>query len=739
MSAGTLTAQTYPSGGPEDLFDPDGSGWVNLDDYLELAPCITSGGPGIDAGPGACQTHFDADRDSDIDLQDVAGFLGALGHRPILLKDRQGLVLTANSTEPYSGRSTCGGCHDLDTITNGFLFQQGRTDSDGNLDMADNYNGDGRTWIKSAARYGKWGQSFQKMLAAKNNTHPSDMDQTTFAWIRDCGGCHAGGGPGEFDRDDVPLYDFETGQFGYQVTGRSPEEVELDGDYSVLDYGTGAVSPARWDITGLNGPECMHCHRVNRVVNDGLDMHYSWRAQVLRTGTALVDDAGMSVPAFAAAGTAGQGWFSTMATGEQPPRLQINYDAGLSDGSLVDGGSGELAINPDFIDRPTDQACLSCHPIKTITGSLWYDERDIHYRKFANLHDESTGNDLPPEKSIACRTCHPGDLHHDFAKGNSLQVQYRNDLDYVGFRTCRDCHLDTSPVRHPDAPIVPGDLPIHLAPPYFIFSCQACHIPYALAPAVYFRDITVPGSVGTTSQYLSADPLNPADPDKSRWYPSFVPKEDVDGVVRYFPVHLWINIYFANWRQNFTPGDLSDDIIEPIYTWRVANIIGDSPLPGTTDDNGDGQVEINRPAEILAYLQKLQEADTHGRAGAVRPVLVRGKRVWYADPEAPDGISSFSHVDKGIPMTWYPYVWELDHNVLAKEDALGYGAESEGCFVCHIDNSPVLDRLVLVDPFGPDGQPVYETVREQTGLDPFQPDLLAGEAILEVMGPGVDR
>jgi len=31
---------------------------------------------------------------------------------------------------------------------------------------------------------------------------------------------------------------------------------------------------------------------------------------------------------------------------------------------------------------------------------------------------------------------------------------------------------------------------------------------------------------------------------------------------------------------------------------------------------------------------------------------------------------------------------------------------------------PVFDRLILIDPYGPDGQPVYETVRQLTGVDP---------------------
>ena len=33
-------------------------------------------------------------------------------------------------------------------------------------------------------------------------------------------------------------------------------------------------------------------------------------------------------------------------------------------------------------------------------------------------------------------------------------------------------------------------------------------------------------------------------------------------------------------------------------------------------------------------------------------------------------------------------------------------------------DTPVMDRLVLIDPYGPDGKPVYTSVREMTGLNP---------------------
>lgn len=77
-------------------------------------------------------------------------------HDDIVLRDRWGNPLQVGSTEPYSPRRTCGECHDVDTIANGYHFQQGRTDAAGNIHMTDDFNGDGRFWLLSDGMYGKW-------------------------------------------------------------------------------------------------------------------------------------------------------------------------------------------------------------------------------------------------------------------------------------------------------------------------------------------------------------------------------------------------------------------------------------------------------------------------------------------------------------------------------------------------------------------------------------------------------
>lgn len=77
-------------------------------------------------------------------------------HPHVPLLDVAGNQLTEASTEPYSPKRTCGGCHDYDAIANAYHFQQGRTDAAGNVVMADDYFNDGRAFLKSAGMYGKW-------------------------------------------------------------------------------------------------------------------------------------------------------------------------------------------------------------------------------------------------------------------------------------------------------------------------------------------------------------------------------------------------------------------------------------------------------------------------------------------------------------------------------------------------------------------------------------------------------
>ena len=77
-------------------------------------------------------------------------------HTNIVLRDYYGAAIQAGSTMPYSPRETCGACHDIDEISNGYHAQQGRTDEHGDIQTKDDFFEDGRTWLKSDGMYGKW-------------------------------------------------------------------------------------------------------------------------------------------------------------------------------------------------------------------------------------------------------------------------------------------------------------------------------------------------------------------------------------------------------------------------------------------------------------------------------------------------------------------------------------------------------------------------------------------------------
>ncbi|HEY6100148.1 MAG TPA: hypothetical protein VIW03_11995 [Anaeromyxobacter sp.] len=97
---------------------------------------------------------------------------------PITLRDATGADITVASTVPVSTEKTCGGCHGASwsTITQGYHFQQGRTNGAGYLNVSDTFlgaligayanvagdadveptKGTGAWWKLSDGMYGKW-------------------------------------------------------------------------------------------------------------------------------------------------------------------------------------------------------------------------------------------------------------------------------------------------------------------------------------------------------------------------------------------------------------------------------------------------------------------------------------------------------------------------------------------------------------------------------------------------------
>jgi hypothetical protein len=75
-------------------------------------------------------------------------------HEKIVLKGLDGNPLSIDSKMPYSPKKTCGACHDYDRITNGYHFQQGRTDGAGKIVISDTFDSK-YPWNLSSGMYGK--------------------------------------------------------------------------------------------------------------------------------------------------------------------------------------------------------------------------------------------------------------------------------------------------------------------------------------------------------------------------------------------------------------------------------------------------------------------------------------------------------------------------------------------------------------------------------------------------------
>mgnify|MGYP001815394163 FL=1 len=76
-------------------------------------------------------------------------------HPEITLIDYDGNEISLDSNVSYSPKNTCGECHDYDSITNAYHFQQGRTDADGNIIVGDDLDSK-NPWLVSRGMYGKW-------------------------------------------------------------------------------------------------------------------------------------------------------------------------------------------------------------------------------------------------------------------------------------------------------------------------------------------------------------------------------------------------------------------------------------------------------------------------------------------------------------------------------------------------------------------------------------------------------
>jgi hypothetical protein len=494
-------------------------------------------------------------------------------HKKIIVKGFDGSPLTFESKMPYSPKNTCGGCHDYNRITNGYHFQQGRTDGAGRIVISDTFDPK-YPWNLSSGMYGKYTAASMglSLLAKKANLHPSEIDKSSFSFVQHCGACHPGGGWSEYDRRGHLYYDEGSKKLGYEDSEENPL---LDGDYTPFSNGDVNYG-APWDRSGVSEADCLICHLKG----------YQWKER----------GATLRGKLFRYGPTVGVGWANIKLSQDESGNSKV-------DEVTVDYTKKEVAdfenLHLQIVRKPPDENCWSCHAVADgkRRGRQWSPETDIH--KARGLH---------------CVSCHLGDKEHNFAKGNTIQQTVRNDLNSSMY-SCEVCHYKGKDrkaprYRHPFSPR-------HLK----LIACQTCHIPFQTAPADLVYEYASTGStlIYDTSKFLSNDPLDPKGSvpgvDPNIWYPAMIKWKG-----RIVPAKSLAVIYW---------GDLDPEtnVVKPISLWKIQEL----KKPPLNDDNGDGIPEVNSLDEIKSFLKALKGKDKFGNSIAFHPVLMKGGLLYQLD------------------------------------------------------------------------------------------------------------
>lgn len=564
---------------------------------------------------------------------------------------------------------------------------------------------------------------------ATDNAAFSLIDKTSIFFTQNCGACHPGGGSGEFDRDGNPYvtYNGAAGAWEFSAARNFTANYYVNpvdntggisGDYAFVNPGAPAPAAARWDLTGVAEADCLMCHLPG----------YNWvfRTATLGAGPGLMAASG--IPAFASAATAGAGFADVTIAPPPPGKLPQASAVAISYPADIDN------VYQRIEKAVPDSNCRGCHTTPDLrkAGRSWETDTDAH---------KSGG--------LTCVFCHPAGMSaqnpaingtgmHQFAKGNITVGSVRDDLDgtMVG---CKECH---------ESGVAPDPTTAHAPYPavhFDKFACNVCHIPYlqdsVLSTATEVPDLVLDyatdgnGIVHNAGKFLSNNPTDPSVPNPdntvpaSRWYPAFLSHAGKITTVK--PL---VTIWWGLWN-----GDTAAPIVKPVILRNLRKAMGfaqnttGTPPAGKTllysapdqagttyyryidsslharlaDANADGLVEVNTPAEIVAFIDAITPQSDHFGEPIVpagwQLVMVKSGKVIYKD-----GPSSVAHFESAVAES-PPFA--VNHNVQPAANALG----ANGCEDCHSPNSAFFYRKELVDPYDEADQAVYVNAYEAMG------------------------
>ena len=228
----------------------------------------------------------------------------------------------------------------------------------------------------------------------------SDIDKSSYHFMKACGVCHPGGGSVEYDRRGNRYDEFASDPENGII---SNADNYLDGDYY----------KSNWTKSGVLEADCLICHLKG----------YNWKARALAVRGGFFYEAPM----------VGAGWFKDL------KKAKTSNPSGkpMAVSFRIDYAQTNIADPADlgkFITREVpDKNCWNCHAMADVKkrGRSWEPETDVHRAK-----------------GLTCIYCHPGGENHEIAKGDVLVGSVRDDIDGQ-MKSCLDCHLKGEDSRAP--------------------------------------------------------------------------------------------------------------------------------------------------------------------------------------------------------------------------------------------------------------------------------------------------
>ncbi len=353
---------------------------------------------------------------------------------------------------------------------------------------------------------------------------------------------------------------------------------------------------------------------------------------------------------------------------------------GIVSGSVKRGREPSVVYNTKFFNAdgtikldvswpPPDKNCVFCHG-QSDSRKRGFSWNDIH------------NSDVHNSQGISCAACHPSGLDHQFAKGNARALNVADHLDDT-MMDCKECHADgylgaTVPDHH-------SVRPSHLER----IACEACHIPSLNLSAVRGVE-SATGELEFTFRPDSVDDFG----EYGTWYPDYE---------RWIEKKIYpFNTLVINWWGNYQDGVIyplflrEQEAIWPLYADRV------------TDDNDDGDPEVNRGEEILAGIEATARGlDGNQRFSEIHPVYVKAGTAWHLNE---DGVLDTLPFDEVTCI-----MYSISHNVAPARFALGVN----GCGDCHDHEAHFFKGRRVLDLYDSTGAAVTRGNGYFFGCNPF--------------------